>query len=66
MNEDLGSHVLRGSNEAEGLVLILKHLLAGAHIDQLQVSVSADHNVFRFQVSVDDSFLVECLQDVDQ
>ena len=66
VNEDLGGHVLRGSYEAEGLVLILKHLLAGAHIDQLQIPVSADHNVFRFQVAVDNSFLVECLQDVDQ
>ena len=66
MNKNLGGHVLRGSYKAEGLVLILKHLLAGTHIDQLQVSVSADHYVFRLQVAVDDSFLVECLQDVDQ
>ncbi len=66
MDEYFGSHVLRGSYEAKGLIRVLIHLLACAHIHQLQVSIPAHHNILRLQVPVNQRLLAEQLQDVDQ
>lgn len=66
MDEDLGSHVLRSADEAESPVLILLHLLASSHVNQLEVAISADHDIFGLEVSIDDALLMEDLQHVDQ
>jgi hypothetical protein len=61
MYEDLGCHVLRCADEAEGSCLVLYHSFAGAHVNEFYVAVSTDHNILRLEVSVDDVFLVEDL-----
>ena len=62
MDKDLRSHVLWRSNEAESSVLAFKHPLGRAHVDQFEIAVSAYHDVLWFEISIDDSFLMESLK----
>ena len=66
VEKDLGSHIFRSSDEAEGSVLVLWHFFACAHIHELQISISAHHDVLRFEVSVDDGLMMEGFKDMDQ
>ena len=66
MDEYFGGHVFGSADEAEGSGLIFLHSLAGAHVDELEVAVAAHHDVFGFEVAVDDAFLVKHLHHVDQ
>lgn len=66
MNEYFWGHVLGSSNKAKGFDLIFHHFLASTHVDQLQIAVPADHDVFRLEITVDYSLLMEGLQHMDQ
>jgi len=62
----LRCHVLRSPDKAESSILILEHPLTSAHINQLEIAVSPDHDIFRFQITIDDIFMVHYLEDVDE
>lgn len=66
MNEDLGSHILRCSDKAKGLILILHHFFTCTHINQLQITILADHNILRLQITIYDVFHMESFQDMDE
>lgn len=65
MNEDLWSHVLGSADETESPALVFLHLLASAHVNQLEVAISTHHDVFGLEVPIDDAFLMEDLEHVD-
>ena len=66
MNEHLRCHILRGPNKTKRFILILHHLLASPHIDQLQVPITTYHNVLWLQITIDDPLLMKSLENVDQ
>ena len=66
MNKNFRSHVLRSSDEAKGFGLVLDHFFASAHINKFEVPVSADHDVLGFEISIDDAFLMEGFEDMNE
>ncbi len=66
MDKNFRSHVLGCSDEAKGFSLVLDHFFAGAHIDKFEVSISADHDVLGFEISIDDAFLMEGFEDMNE
>lgn len=66
MNEDLGGHILRCSDKTKGLILIFHHFFTCAHINQLQITILAYHNVLRFQITIDYAFHVESFKDMNE
>jgi hypothetical protein len=66
MNEHLRCHILRCSDETKCFSLILHHLLASPHIDQLQIAIPTHHNIFRLEVTIDNTFMMKSFKHVDQ
>ena len=63
--ECLRRHVIGSADHREGLLCAVQ-LLAGAQVYELQVPVSADHDVFWLEVTVDERFVMESFDDVKQ
>lgn len=66
MDEYFWCHVLWGADEAKSLDLIFDHLFTGAHVDQLQISISANHDILWLEIPIDDAFLVEGFEDMNE
>ena len=60
--DDFGRHILGGSTNGVGVVLTLDVGLGESKVGELDVAVLADHDVFGFEITVDDVFGVEVLK----
>lgn len=63
--ESLRRHVVRSTDHGESLLSSVQ-FLTGPQINEFQVSISADHDVFWLEIAIDERLFMEGFNDVQQ